>query len=42
VAVIFSSLKCLDGVFDILCLVFGNFAPLVSTALSYPTKDFLP
>jgi len=42
VAVIFSRLKCLDGVFDILCLVLGNFAPLVSTALSYPTKDFLP
>jgi hypothetical protein len=41
-AVIFSSLKCLDGVFDILCLVLGNLAPLVYTPLSYPTEDFLP
>jgi hypothetical protein len=41
-AVIFSSLKCLDGVFHILCLVLGNLAPLVYTPLSYPTEDFLP
>jgi hypothetical protein len=42
VVVIFSSLKCLDGVFDILYLVLGNFSSLVPTPLSYPTKDFLP